>query len=416
MVKKVIRGTYSGQLVVPPSKSDAQRAILAAALTKNETHLVGVGKSADEKAMLRNIETLGAVVRHIADNEIIVHGIQEFPDYVELNAGESGLGVRLLTAVCAANKGVYVIRGEGSLVHRPQGFFEDHLVQLGVKVRSNNGKLPIEISGRMRGGYLEVDGSLSSQFLSGLLMGLPLLDEDTELLVHNLKSIPYVCMTIDTLQRFGVYCDTKDFELFHIKGGQSYHCKKYRIESDWSSASYWLVAAALGHKIRVKGLSLASYQADMKLLNALENANCAIVADDNEIVVDGTFRKAFSFDATHCPDLFPALVTLAAFCDGDSYIFGVHRLKNKESDRGAVLKKEFEKLGLAITITDDAMVIHGGVKLVTAEVDAHNDHRIAMCLAIAGLNIKGGLTIVGAESVDKSYPEFWDHLEMLERN
>ncbi len=413
MIKRVHKEFLKGAIVVPPSKSDSQRALLASALDKGETQLIGVGSSADEQSMLKNIEALGAVINRVGQNELIIHGIQEFPDYAELNAGESGLGVRLITAVCAANLGHFLINGEGSLLSRPQGFFEDHLSQLGVKVKTSNGKLPIEVSGGMKGGHIEIDGSLSSQFLSGLLMGLPLISEDSELVVRNLKSIPYVRMTMDTLSRFGIACSTSDFEHFSVKGNQVYSCSKYTVESDWSSASYWLVAAALGHEIQIQGLSLESYQADIKMLDALVNANCSITADENGIVVDGSYRKAFSFDATHSPDLFPALVTLAAFCDGDSYIFGVHRLKNKESDRGLALQTEFEKLGLAISIDEDVMIVHGGVKLQSAKVDAHNDHRIAMCLAIAGLQIEDGIEISGAESVSKSYPEFWEHLEGL---
>ena len=416
MIKKVQNKSCRGTIVIPPSKSDSQRALLAAALDKGETVLLGIGESADERAMILSIEQLGAVVIRDGENRLTIHGIQQFPEAGELNAGESGLGVRLITSMCAAHKGCFQINGEGSLLERPQGFFEDHLTQLGVRVRSSHARLPIEVCGPMQGGKLEIDGSVSSQFLSGLLMALPLIEEDTELVVNNLKSIPYVRMTLDTLERFGVIISHKNFETFTIKGNQAYCCEEYTIESDWSSASYWLVAAALGQDLEIQGLNRGSYQADKALLEALEGANCAITHDENGITVDGNYRTAFSFDATHCPDLFPALATFAAFCDGDSYIYGLHRLKSKESDRGVALEVEFEKLGLGITRDEenDALIVHGGVQLISAEVDAHNDHRIAMCLGIAGLSIENGVTIIGAESVQKSYPSFWGDLERLQ--
>lgn len=416
MIKTVQNKLCEGAIVIPPSKSDSQRALLAAALDKGETILMGVGESADEIAMVLSIEQLGAVVIKDGENQLIVHGIQQFPEVAELNAGESGLGVRLITNICAAHKGCFHISGEGSLLERPQGFFEDHLTQLGVRVRSSHAKLPIEVCGPMQGGKLEIDGSVSSQFLSGLLMALPLIENDTELVVNNLKSIPYVRMTLDTLARFGVDVSHKNFEVFNIAGNQAYRCDKYQIESDWSSASYWLVAAALGQKIQVQGLSMESYQADKELLEALVGANCAIMHEESGITVDGSQRTAFRFDATHCPDLFPALTTFAAFCEGDSHIHGLHRLKNKESDRGLALETEFKKLGLSITRDEanDVLIVHGGVQLSSAKVDSHNDHRIAMCLGIAGLFIENGISISDADSVAKSYPKFWSDLENLQ--
>ena len=201
--------------------------------------------------------------------------------------------------------------------------------------------------------------------------------------------------------------------MLSIAGNQSYECKEYIVEGDWSSASYWLVASALGHDISLSGLNLASAQADRALLQMLRGAKCVIHFEYDLVSVDGSRKIPFNVDATHCPDLFPALVTLAAFCNGVSTISGVSRLKNKESDRGIVLQEEFGKLGLKIELDGDKMIIHGGTKLVAAEVDSHNDHRIAMCLAIAGSKIDGEVTISGTEAVSKSYPGFWDDFDHL---
>lgn len=405
----------SGFVTVPSSKSDGQRAILAAGLSKRITTLRRIGNSDDEGAMFGNILQLGAKTGGLIWEGTEIGGILEFPNSAELNAGESGLGMRLITCVCAGQEGEFTIVGEGSLKQRPQLFFEKHLTQMGVRVVSNDGFLPIKVIGKMIGGTVEIDGSTSSQFLSGMLMSLPLIEEDSTLIVHNLKSIPYVQMTLNTLNAFGVKVEHDNFERFYIKGNQSYNCDEYTIEGDWSSASYWLVAAALGHPVSVSGLNLESAQADKVLLEMLKSANCQVTVENDSISVDGSNRTSFKADATHCPDLFPALVAFAAFCDGVSTISGVHRLKNKESDRGTVLQEEFGKLGLKIDLDGDEMHIHGGTALVPAKVDAHNDHRIAMCLAIAASKLKGETVISGAEAVSKSYRDFWEDFYHLSR-
>lgn len=415
MNKAISSCILKGMISAPASKSDGQRAILAAGLCTGTTQIVGIGESDDEQAMLRNISDLGATVERMDDGRYIIRGIQQFPTEAELNAGESGLGMRLITGVCAGQSGHFFITGEGSLLKRPQLFFEQHLTQMGVRVTSNEGFLPITVEGRMHGGIVEIDGSASSQFLSGMLMSLPLIAEDSTIIVRNLKSIPYVQMTLDTLKSFGIEVKHENFERFSIRGNQSYACEKYSVEGDWSSVSYWLVAAALGHEISIAGLYLQSAQADMALLRMLEEANCEVVISDEGITVKGENRSAFHADATHCPDLFPALVTLAAFCEGKSTISGLQRLKIKESDRGMVLQREFGKLGLKIELNevDDVMIIHGGTHLTAAKVDSHNDHRIAMCLAIAASKIAGETIISGAESVSKSYPDFWKDFDAL---
>lgn len=415
MIKTISSCVLKGEINAPASKSDGQRAILAAGLSTGTTRISGIGKSDDEMAMLRNISELGAHVQLLPDDSYEIRGIQRFPIEAELNAGESGLGMRLITGVCAGQKGHFLITGEGSLLKRPQLFFEQHLTQMGVRVTSNDGFLPITVDGRMHGGIVEIDGSASSQFLSGMLMSLPLIQEDSTIIVHNLKSIPYVQMTLNTLKSFGIDVENKNFERFSIKGRQFYQCDSYTVEGDWSSVSYWLVAAALGHPISISGLYLQSAQADLALLSILEDANCTVSISETTVEVNGENRKAFQADATHCPDLFPALTTLAAFCDGASTISGLHRLKIKESDRGVALQTEFAKFGLKIDLNEeeDTMVVHGGSSLNAAQVDAHNDHRIAMCLAIAASMIEGETSIDGAEAVSKSYPDFWKDFSRL---
>ena len=182
------------------------------------------------------------------------------------------------------------------------------------------------------------------------------------------------------------------------------------MEGDWSSASYWFVASALGQDIKVKGLSFQSLQADKALLEVFNIANCTVVQSENGFQIHGNERKAFVFDATHCPDLFPALVVFASLTPGVSKINGVHRLQNKESDRGKVLQAEFEKLGVRIDLEDDVMHIHGQASISGGTINANNDHRIAMCFGVLGMFTTTPIIIDGAEAVIKSYPSFWEEL------
>jgi len=408
-IEKKVR---SGAIAIPPSKSDSQRAILAASLVKGTSTLHNIGKSADELAMLTTVKQLGAQVHFTEENVVEITGINIFPNEATINIGESGLGIRLMTSVLASQKGKYTILGKGSLCSRPMDFFPKTLSQLAVKVTTQNDFLPIEIEGPMQGNKtITVDGSLSSQYLSGLLMALPLIDGDTTIEVKDLKSIPYVSMTLETLNQFGIKIENNDFQTFKIKGNQIYNTTNYTIESDWSSASYWLVASALGMDICLTGLEMNSLQADKKILTAFLNANCKIIEAEKAIRINGLERKPFEFDASHCPDLFPALVVFAAYCRGISSIKGVYRLKHKESDRGIVLQQEFKKLGVNIDLNGDEMLVHGTGHVNGGICDSNNDHRIAMCLGIASCFSESPITINDAEAVKKSYPSFWGDLE-----
>ncbi len=398
MIKKVFPADYHGIISIPPSKSDSQRAILCAALANDESELVNIGESADELAMLEAAEI-----------------IKNTKEIKSIFIGESGLGVRLLTAIAAVFDHEIEISGHGSLLNRDLSFFERFLPQMGVKVQSNQGKLPLKIQGPIQGGSYEVDGSDSSQYISGLLMALPLAKTDSILLVKNLKSVPYVEMTLKTLKAFGIHIDVSG-STYSIKGNQSYKACSYQIDGDWSSASCWLIASTLGKNISVKGLSMSSLQADRQLLNALMSANCKVIRSDEGISIDGGQRETMNFDASDCPDLFPALAIYSALTEGENRIKGIHRLENKESNRAVALKVELGKLGVRVVLDadNDEMIIFGKNRISGGKVNAWNDHRIAMSMAILGLFTTSEMEIEGAESVSKSYPSFWEDLEGLQ--
>ena len=242
-------------------------------------------------------------------------------------------------------------------------------------------------------------------------MSLPLAKSDTVFTVNDLKSIPYIDMTIDVLQSFGIEVKHNGYAEFFVEGNQSYVPRVYNIEGDWSGASCLLVAGAVAGSISIGNLNPLSRQADVAIIEALSRAGAGIETTTDSVTVSRPdYLAAFEFDATNCPDLFPALAALAANCDGESVITGTRRLKHKESDRAVTLSTEFAKMGIEIDISQDDVMRIKGAKMMSASVESHNDHRIAMSLAVAALNADGGVSIDGATAVDKSYPLFWDDL------
>jgi 3-phosphoshikimate 1-carboxyvinyltransferase len=285
---------------------------------------------------------------------------------------------------------------------------------MGAACETSGGYPPIVVRGPIRGGAVTLDGSKTSQFLTGLLMAAPLCKEDTSIEVIDLKSKPYVEMTIDLLKRFGIAIDhDKDLRSFRIKGNQHYEAQTYAIEGDWSGAAFLLVAGAIAGSIQMKGLRTDSFQADKAILEGLARAGALVKVVDDSILVEKGDLRAFEFDATDCPDLVPPLVALAAHCQGKSVIHGIDRLKHKESNRAATLVSEFSRLSVKIKPFADRMEIYGG-KPIGNLVDSHNDHRIAMACAVASLNGERPVVIENYQCVAKSYPDFFRDIHSVQ--
>jgi 3-phosphoshikimate 1-carboxyvinyltransferase len=245
-------------------------------------------------------------------------------------------------------------------------------------------------------------------------MALPLVEEDTTIQVENAVSKPYLDMTIDLASKFGVRIAHNDYSEFYVEGGQHYEAADLAIEGDWSAAAMLMVARAIAGGITLRNISLLSKQADVAVCDALVRAGALVTSEPDSVTIESRDLTAFEFDATQCPDLFPALAALAAVAEGESIIRGTHRLEHKESNRAEAIKQEYEKLGIEVRLEDDAMYIRGG-EIHSAEVNSHNDHRIAMSLAVAALRSDGEITIRDAECVSKSYPDFFTTLEGLRR-
>lgn len=412
-MKQIISSSaISGSITPPCSKSYAQRALAVALLADGESTIGNLELCDDTRSAIRCIEVLGAEVTLIDDSTIRVRGGLA-PRTDRLHIGESGLATRLFTPIASLHNQPITINGEGTILYRPISMMIDPLRQLGVEVRDGGGFLPIQVCGPMQGGEVAVDGSISSQFLTGLLLSLPMAQNDTTIYVKNLKSLPYVDMTIDTARRFGVEIAHKDYCEFFIEGNQHYTATDYMIEGDWSGAAPMFVAGAVAGEVTVENISRLSLQADTAIIKALISAGAEVESTDNAITVRHRRLKAFEFDATHCPDLFPALVALAANCEGTSTLYGTERLLHKESNRAATLAEEYAKAGIDVDIDEQNIMRVRGGKIHGCTADSHGDHRIAMSMAIAALTADAPIAIEGAECVAKSYPSFFDDLEQL---
>lgn len=418
MQVRITPSKIAGSIHAAASKSAMQRACAAALIKKGKTVLNNPGISADDKAALNIIQQLGATVTYEADKLIIEsQGIHPISDTI--NCGESGLSVRMFTSIATLSTQPIFITGNGSLVTRPLSFFNEVLPQLGVVCKSNKGFLPMQIKGPLQPKDISINGSLSSQFLTGLLFAYSAANaNNVSIKVTDLNSRPYIDLTLHILKEFGLKIPfNKNYEEFYFDNSvidlSTAKLVNYTVEGDWSGAAFLLVAAAIAGNIEMQGLDIFSTQADKNILQALMQAGVNMSIEEGKIAVKESPLKAFQFNATDCPDLFPPLVALASYCQGTSVIEGVNRLTHKESNRALTLKEEFAKLGVEIVLQNDLMLIKGGSEIKGATVYSHHDHRIAMACAVAALKAGEEVFIDGAEAVNKSYPQFWEHLQKL---
>ncbi len=410
----------TGVIQANASKSSMQRACAAALVAKGKSVIKNPGNSNDDKAAMDIVQKLGAVI-HLSGEELIIESAGVKPVSNEINCGESGLSIRMFTPLVALSEKEMTVNGSGSLVTRPMNFFDEILPQLSVQVKSNEGKLPLSIQGPIVPENIEIDGSLSSQFLTGMLLAYAASNaSDVSIKVNNLKSKPYIDLTLDVMKQFGLKVPVnKNFEEFYFEAASHQSATTthhYTVEGDWSGAAFLLVAGAVAGEITVKGLDVYSPQADKAVLQALMDCGCKISIQSEQIEIGPAPLKAFHFNATECPDLFPPLVALAAYCNGKTVIEGTTRLTHKESNRAITLQEEFAKLGVQIDLQDDLMIIHGSKGLTGATVHSRHDHRIAMACAVAALKANADVVIEEAEAINKSYPDFYDHLKLLGAN
>ena len=458
MTKAVYGGfrfLQTGTLPMPSSKSFAQRAIIAAALADGTSHLDGYSPCGDNESAISVAKALGAKVS-VESNKIVITGISAVSNGLkleELHTGESGLLTRLMVPLLAVLSPEKVrVTGEKTLLDRPLSDAHDIMAAFGVRLFPEGNKkvsedrkadcyLPLKVAGPLIPGRADVSGKGGSQLISGLLAALPLTEGKSTVYVHDPRSIPYLFITVDVLKKFGIrmssemegdedFLETQDWSLctglnFHIKGGQHYQAADFAIEADWSGAAPFLTAGAIFGDVEVSGLDTTSLQADISILDILMQAGASMSQLDEptgSIHIRRAPLSAFQADLNNCPDLFPVVAVLAAFCPGDSHLLGVQRLRHKETDRAAAIEQMLQQMGVPVTIEDDEMTITGmgltqrlatGQLLKGGSYVSHADHRMVMALKLASLGADSPVVIDDVSCVAKSFPNFNELFDRL---
>ncbi len=402
-----------GRIAVPASKSLVQRYLALSCLSQDNTVLGDFSGCDDTDTALQIIRDLGCSLEERDDTICIRPGQNRHNTLLQCN--ESGLCMRMFAPVVSLFDDSYSLYSKGSLSTRPMHFLKKPLMDMGAKVLTNNGYPPVRICGPAQGGAIEVDAGITSQLLTGLLVSLHRCPRDSEITVRNLKSSPYIDMTLEVLEDFGVSAEySRDYSYFYIRGSQECRpvFKRRDVEGDWSCASFFLVAGALGGRVEVDNIRPCSRQADRKILDVLKEAGAVVEVAEGRIAVESSELMGFSFDASDCPDLFPPLTALAVNCSGISRIYGASRLIYKESNRVRSIMEGFAKAGADIVHEGDYLEIRGK-ELQGGVSGSFGDHRIAMALAVSALRSREGIRIEDYGVVSKSFPEFFNILDSI---
>lgn len=384
---KINNSILSGEVIIPPSKSAAHRALICSFLAGGGS-VSPIIDSNDMKA------TVG-VINSLKNGEEVLDCI------------ESGSTLRFMIPVAASLGRAVTFTGQGRLPQRPIGEYADLLPAHNVSVKCD-GTLPMKISGQLRNGSYEVSGDVSSQYITGLLLALANLDGDSAVILKTpLQSKPYVDMTVKVMKDFGVDVRETDFG-YLIHGGQKYNKIDYTVEGDWSQAAFFLVAGAIGGDVTVSGLDMNTAQGDKAILDVLKSFGAEPMINKNSVRCVKSELKGAVVDATDIPDLVPIIAVLAAFSQGETVIKGAQRLRYKESDRIESVVENLKLIGADVTETPDGMIINGTDNMYSAVLKGYNDHRIVMAFSVAGLFLNGETVIDDAQSINKSYPAFFE--------
>lgn len=396
-----------GTVQIPPSKSMAHRAIICACLAHGRSIISNIEYSNDIKATIQAMQHLGVNITAEANRLIIYGGLQQYSGK-PVDCGESGSTLRFIIPLFSLTGRAVNFIGAKRLFERPQAIYENIFKAQGLAFTQSEG---IAIEGRLQAGTYELDGNVSSQFISGLLFALPLLQGDSVIKVKPpLESLSYIKLTLAALAGFGIEIVSTNSYTYHIRGGQEYRPINYAVEGDYSQFAFMAVLGAINGDISCTGMDMNSLQGDKAVLATLERAGVGA----NNFHVQKSDLIATDTDLSDCPDLGPILCILAMYSKGKSRIYNAGRLRIKESDRIEAMQQELRKFGVDIETTTDEIIITGKDKYMGGVVvDGHNDHRIVMSLAVAAALCKDGLVIEGAEAVNKSYPSFFDDLARI---
>lgn len=405
-----------GVIDIVPSKSYSHRAIIAASLAKGRSIIRNVLFSNDINSTISACEAFGAKIEKY-DNYLVIDGVEKVSREKDaINVGESGSTIRFMIPIMLTNSSRMKFIGENNLVNRPLDayfdIFEEQEISYAHPLVAN---LPLVTEGGLKPAVYEIDGNVSSQFITGLLFALPLLDGDSEIVIRGkLESKSYIDLTLDILKLFGIEIINDNYSKFIVKGNQKYRPHDYVIEGDFSQAAFFLSMGALGNDISLGCMNMDSLQGDRKIIDDIKALGGEIIFENNLLKALPTKLLGNTIDLSQTPDLGPTLSVLASICDGDTKFINAGRLRIKECDRITCVKEELNKLGACVSESSDEMYFTGVQSLSgSLELNSHNDHRIAMALAVASTVCNTPLLIDGAECVKKSYPHFWSDFVKL---
>ena len=416
---KIFPTKLQGTVVAPSSKSMGHREIICAGLAAGTSIIDNISMSKDIEATMRCLKAINVAVDEIPSmiagrKALQISGTgHPMAAADSVDCGESGSTLRFFLPLGANLNCPLTFIGHGKLVSRPLQAYYDIFDEKFIQYFNDNGNLPVTVNGRLTPGTYKLPGDVSSQFVSGLLFALPLLNGDSVIEITSpLESSAYVDMTINCLAKFGIKVENEGgaHRRYLVPGKQRYQAQDSQVEGDWSQAAFWTVGGSLGKGITCQGVNVKSLQGDQAVVDIMERMGAAISQTENSVTVNGGATKATLIDAANCPDIIPVLTVLAAVSEGTTKIINAGRLRIKECDRLAAMTSELNKMGAAITEEPEGLTIIGkpeGLK-GGVQVDAWNDHRIAMSLAIAAQKCAEPISLSGAESVAKSYPTFWE--------
>lgn len=419
MAVEILPKGLEGIVHIPPSKSISHRALIAGALSRGESIIQNVILSKDIEATCKGLISLGTNIQVTCcgddRHKIIIkgNGILDAKEAV-IDCIESGSTLRFLIPLSVLTGKKITFKGHGKLAERPLDIYYNIFNNQGIKYENDHGKLPLTICGTLKPDNFYIRGDVSSQFITGLMFTLPLLEGDSHIIMETpLQSKGYVDLTIEVLRIFGISIENNNYESFDIRGNQNYKPAVYNVEGDYSQAAFWLAAGVLSGTVACQGLNIDSLQGDRSIIGIIQAMGGNLQIKNNEIIAHKSELKGIEIDASQIPDLVPVIAVMAALSKGQTMIRNAERLRIKESDRLRAIASELNKIGGRVVELDDGLIIEGVDSFIGGAADSWNDHRIAMSLAVAATRCDKSLIITGEKAVKKSYPGFWEDYRKL---